>query len=797
MKRFNRIALALFSLEMFSILPVLSEGGAPGDSETLENSFFVVDFNRKTGYFKVTRKKEPSFLLHAVSRVDTSLGIRATSDPDYQRSVEIQNLKDKVLGNGQRMIVVCRDEKKQIDLDLRISLYDTRDAFEIELICRNASDRDIFVPRVKPVNATGKDNGACVFPGATTILTNGKMYYDAGRVLPLVPGKDVSSWWNVCLYRGEKKPGLVIGYLGNPTAMGEIKVCPVSTESSEKETGRLDLTALSGYQKEFVLKPGATVSSDRLIFQFAPDSFQALELYSQAISELYEVRLNPTIHGWCSWFSFFGGITEEEVLKNAEFAARHLKPYGFEYIQIDDGFYTAFGNWEGNDRFPHGMKWLADKIREQGMKPGIWFAPYVIHSGTALSNEHPDWLIHNPDGKLKQVHPYLPEGSPEVEREIPKRHVLDITHPDAAKWLSDLFHAAAHEWGYEFIKVDFVDWSALAADRYHDPTVTRAAFYRKGAEIMRQAAGSKTHILDCGPGNVSVGLIDSMRIELDQPPCAWNQYYENPPSTGPAMAKRYYCHGNLWINDADHLVMMYLTTAQAQAAASLIGLSGGTVISGDRLTDLDQTQLEILRKILPSYGRAAKPIDLFERDRPEIFALTVSKPFGQWIVAGLFNSDAQNSVTKKISLERLGLDSSKTYLAFDFWKQKFFGEIKGTLETRLEPSSVCLLAIHEKKGEPQALSTDRHILQGALELENVEWNPQTRILKGVSLGPVGSEHRVYVYAPDSREPWDVGWYNFRDYPGYTVKRIESNIIRVHVRFEKEPRVSWQINYAEF
>ena len=79
----------------------------------------------------------------------------------------------------------------------------------------------------------------------------------------------------------------------------------------------------------------------------------------------------------------------------------------------------------------------------------------------------------------------------------------------------------------------------------------------------------------------------------------------------------------------------------------------------------------------------------------------------------------------------------------------------------------------------------------------MEWNPETRILKGVSLGPVGSEHRVYVYAPDTRELWDVGWYNFRDYPGYTVKRIEPNIIRVHARFDKETRVSWQINYAEF
>jgi hypothetical protein len=39
------------------------------------------------------------------------------------------------------------------------------------------------------------------------------------------------------------------------------------------------------------------------------------------------------------------------------------------------------------------------------------------------------------------------------------------------------------------------------------------------------------------------------------------------------------------------------------------------MISGDRLPDLDSTRLEILRKVLPSYGEAARPVDLFDTDR--------------------------------------------------------------------------------------------------------------------------------------------------------------------------------------
>ena len=89
--------------------------------------------------------------------------------------------------------------------------------------------------------------------------------------------------------------------------------------------------------------------------------------------------------------------------------------------------------------------------------------------------------------------------------ENPKRYCLDITHPEAAKWLHDLIDTIANDWGYEMIKIDFVAWSILAAEKYYDRTVSSAQVYRKGMEIMRNAAGDKCHILDCGPGATTVG----------------------------------------------------------------------------------------------------------------------------------------------------------------------------------------------------------------------------------------------------------------------------------------------------
>jgi hypothetical protein len=327
--------------------------------------------------------------------------------------------------------------------------------------------------------------------------------------------------------------------------------------------------------------------------------------------------------------------------------------------------------------------------------------------------------------------------------------------------------------------------------------VSKAAIYRRGCEIMREAMGPRRRLLDCGPGPVTVGLIDSMRIELDQPPVTWKQYFLHSASTAPATAKRYYYHNRAWINDADHVVLSNLTVPQAQAAATIVGLSGGNMISGDRMTDLDVPRLEILKKVFPSFGEAARPIDLFERDRPEIFALRVKRKFGEWLVLGLFNADEKAPAEKVISLSRLGLDASKTYVAFDFWKQKFFGELRERFTVRLEPASVVLLAIHERRGVPQLISTDRHVTQGGVEMESIEWNAAATTLGGVSLGPAGTEHSVYLYLPQ-KHPWvQADPFLFYDFPGYTLKVMEENVLRVRVRFDKTDRVPWEVNMGKF
>jgi hypothetical protein len=375
--------------------------------------------------------------------------------------------------------------------------------------------------------------------------------------------------------------------------------------------GRLfDLTARSLYHQAFVLPPGGRISSGRCLLLLAPEPFTGLETYADLCGRLHRVRLNPIIHGWCTWFYTHMYATEEEQLRNATFIAQHLKPYGMEWVQIDDGYQRTFGDWEANDLYPHGMPWLAGEIRKLGLKPGIWIAPYAVAVDSTLVQQHPEWLAHDAAGTLQRT------------ASTRATYILDITHPGAQQWLRELCTTMAQVWGYEFIKIDFVEWTLLAIERYYDPTLSRAQVYRLGFEIMRAAVGPHCHLLDCGPGPVSVGLLDSMRIEQDLPQPTWEHYTKYQSSTAPAMAKRYYFHKRTWINDADHIFLLCYPSPRRRLWLPV--RSGGTM-TRDRLHALDAAR-STSEKVFPTYGEAAGLL-IVRHSAAGAVCLTVSRDF--------------------------------------------------------------------------------------------------------------------------------------------------------------------------
>ncbi|MFN8256128.1 MAG: glycoside hydrolase family 36 protein [Bacteroidales bacterium] len=780
-------------------------------SQQINNNYFTVSFDKKTGYLSATTSKGEESFRGAVNAIFPEGNLYLASAGNYR--FKARQLTE---GNGIRVLEINgTDRKNELDFVQRVTLFDQHPAIGFEVIYKNVSGQEINVRSLEPLRLINQNGGGIFFNPSEKCLTNGAMYYDAGNIQDLskpwikpepygeTKGGVISdtvitsnpltvqSWWNISVFSDLQNETLTAGYLLNANSLGRVQIL-------KNDNNQLSLVAESVLNHGFVLKPGKSISSDQFIIVTGKNIFEANQLYADLMKEKMNNPICTAVNGWCNWFYTLDAFGEIEILENAAFAAKYLKPFGMEYIQIDEGFQTTHGNWQGNQQFPHGLKWLCDSISHLGLKPGIWISPFVISENSEVYKNHPEWLLKNENGELKRIGPWPSENTDWFRNETPKRYCLDITHPGAEKWYKNLVDTIVNNWGFKMIKVDFVAWTVFSAERFYDPTATPAQVYRHALEMMRTVAGTDCHILDCGPGHVSGGYINSLRIEYDQnygnADNAWTQYFRGNSCSAGAAGKRWYFHNKIWSNDIDHLCMDLLSDNEAKAAATLIGLSGGNVMSGDRLMNLTPEKLSILEKIFPSTSENAIPVDLTENDPPTIFTSKIKRPFGEWQLVAFFNPDREKPVQKTIRIEQLMPEKSQVYLAFDFWNQRFVGEIKDTLKVNVNPASTVLLSLHIKKGIPQVIGTSRHVKMGAVEISKESYDETTKTLIVKSLAPAGTSHSVFVYLPDG-----YGWQSkngkiYEYNPNYSIRQTEPNLVRVDLKFDETGQVNWQLKF---
>jgi hypothetical protein len=220
------------------------------------------------------------------------------------------------------------------------------------------------------------------------------------------------------------------------------------------------------------------------------------------------------------------------------------------------------------------------------------------------------------------------------------------------------------------------------------------------------------------------------------------------------------------------------------------------MISGDRLPDLDPARLDILTRVLPTYGVAARPLDLFDRDRPELFALHVQSTFGAWWLVGYFHWDEEAEVTRILPLSRLGLSPAQSYLVYTFWTQQLVAESNDAVTLRFPPATVHLLAIHPKQGRPQVLGTDRHYTQGAIELTRVQWDAMQNTLSGLALGAPGQSWTLTIYVP-AGFAWAADMFSELSLsPGVVVQAYEPPLLRLQLTFTNTDRLAWSVVFIE-
>jgi alpha-galactosidase len=291
--------------------------------------------------------------------------------------------------------------------------------------------------------------------------------------------------------------------------------------------------------------------------------------------------------GWCSYYGYGLAITADTIQGNLDAMERLGLPIAT--VQVDDGYAAGIGDWTTAAPGFGSIADVASRIRDTGREAGIWTAPFCVGMESAVAREHPEWLvggaIASPDHWGQEV------------------RVLDVTHPEAAAHLADTFRTL-RGWGYTFHKIDFVYAGAIPGGRHADASPIAA--YRLGLQIIRDALGPNATLLACGaPLLPSIGLVDAMRVSpdvdlrMDHPSGDISQ-----PSMRAALAMgraRSWMHARLWTNDPDCLIVRE-EMAGREAWAAHVSAAGGLVISGDRLDELDDRGLDLLRRGLRASG---------------------------------------------------------------------------------------------------------------------------------------------------------------------------------------------------
>jgi len=590
-------------------------------------------------------------------------------------------------------------------------------------------------------------------PGQKYALADGYHSWELPLRTELKRGVKLASKWNIAMCNVHVGDCLVAGYLIPRKWRTNLLLQWNSDEPSLKATLTRDW------------ENGNMPYSEVLALLYGEKWSNVLSRYAEIVASQAQVNIRKKVPlGWCSWYEYYLTVCEEEVLKNLKVA----KELGSTVFQIDDGWERDIGDWYPNEKFPRGMKWLADRIRSEGMTPGIWIAPFIASSTSDLFKEHRDWFIK--DDK---------RGEPKVifrgwsGKEI---YALDLTNPEVIKWIKETFYRISNEWGYKYIKIDFLHYATVDGVRYNN-SISSYEAYRRALKCIRDTVGNDVYILGCGaPINISIGYVDGMRIGADIT-TDWNWI----KLCTKYVARRFYMHGKYWHNDPDCIVVREpLTLNQAKVWTTIVALSGGLAIHSDINYKLPPERIEILEKAFPSSNIAAIPLDLFEKDVPEIWTIKIDE---ERMIIALINW-AHSEKHYFIDISSIGLRGGK-YLAHEFWEDKLFFLEQGTLLAKVEPTSCKVFHIRKYQARPYVISVNIHVLQGLVDILREEWNEGKLILKGSIRNLKKKNIVLSIYVP----------------PGYIattsshpIEKHEDNIIKLKIKPDKAKSIDWHVKF---
>ena len=602
---------------------------------------------------------------------------------------------------------------------LKIKRLQDVDAFTVQAVIHNRSDEDIRLHYFDLFDMRKGMRGALNVENPAEWLITPLMEATEAFTYDVAKKRLNES----ALFKNSKGDGFLVGPVGPAEAYTNVQF--------------INQEFIASVNMDNVLvAAGTSRRSEEMIFCFEPTD-TATNIWTRWVAATHGARLHRgPVYGWCSWYDTTTKITAEHVLNVTDTIEANPNTFGKGIIQIDDGYQKMDGDWSANEKFPMGMAAVAQRVRESGNIPGVWFAPLMINPEHPWIDENPDAIQTNAKGiaSFMNANPFHPAGAKWVNPD----------HPATKKYLHQII-SDARERGFGYIKIDFNG----IGSRFVDQTKTSLQVFRDLYTLYRDAAGEEIYILSClgQPTRGVVGFIDAARVGPDSHPA---HFYKCLKSV-----LRFQIYDNVWWqNDPDVAYVSSTGTQVDGKPRSLggtpqgedmwktwhnsVGLVGGTSMISDPIDAEDAQKkwrnFEILR---PAHTETSRLLTLGKSPYNEVFGFAANRTYGDFAVYNLYNprhaeddfhnskaNDPEYKKTVSIDFAEAGLPAGVNCAVFDFWANKVVGYAKDGYTTEALPALSSRLLrftpLIEAQAElPVLVGSNLHLAMGATEIANI------------------------------------------------------------------------------
>lgn len=724
----------------------------------LQNDCLKIEYDLAKGVYHGVKINDPTSNFK-----DAKLRINdlSSDSPTFLHSYTYERVKDE-LGQGI-MLQISSIDKLKPEIILQITLYDNKDFIVLSGGIKNTLFKEFIVNEIDPLSDAKFFNGVTnKFDFKILNGPGGAGYHNGIGAETRVHKKSRMMSPNNILatfISGRNRKSLVLGGLTYED------YSKYATVTEQKKFISANILCWDSIGKR--VDPNVVyLPKDKCYVDFCTDNqFDALEKYGLNIRTAQQVKLSlhnfPTVDGWYVAVFSKGGkepnntqgmisimdAVNKTGFQNYSKVAVRLVPDDYsqnnEQCWWDDEHWQKYGHYVRP--YETTKKW-AEAVIKRGGIPLIY--SQTSNTSRDFVKQYPNSFLFNDTSLL-----FTPDN-----KNWSYKSSVDFTDKIFVNHLIRVYENL-RDGGVCGLMFDYPE-SSFRNDRgcFDDPYATGASVYRSIFKWPKKILGPGSYIDErniwsqsSGKGcfmDVTVGLVDNQRV--------WGDTDIATPEMYSRCGHRWYKNRVIYTYDMDSKNLYKVSPMNRDGLRQLLTMVyivAPRLVLATSFSSMTNEQIYDLERIYPMHEipKSARPLDAFDSEDgiPHVYDFEVNK---DWHQLAFYNSDTLNTKTISVEISKptsfggMGLLKDQEYYIYDFWNDHFIGKIKGDnkIVQKLRRGEVRMMSIHKVEPIPQFISTNRHVMQGFLDMKKCEWDASNLRLHGASEVVAGETYRVVI-----------------------------------------------------